>query len=187
MFDQGIWRELRPKTLSSGETHLFELLKKTALHANAEGTVTKYTSSLGRWIEFARVNSFNVFPASVIDVSLFISHLSATYKSSTGVQSSYCALKWVHEIAGVHNPMENKFLQNLVEVPKESMLNQSPKTPVSSEALEACCIKYQGCNALTVRRDISMSLLLFAGFFFRTMSLHTLALMMWLFATPICN
>ena len=165
MFNQGIWRELQQKTLSSGETHLFQLLKKTALYAKAEGTVTNYTSSLSRWTEFARVNSFNVFPASVIDVSLFISHLSATYKSSAVIQSSYCALKWVHEIAGVHNPMESKFLQNLVEGAKrEHAKPVSKKTPVTNEALEACSIKYQGCNTLTVRRDISMSLQLFAGF-----------------------
>ncbi len=165
MFDQGFWKELQQKTLSSGETHLFELLKKTALHAKAEGTVTNYTNSLRRWIEFARVKSFNVFPASVIDVSLFMSHLSTTYKSSSVIQSSYCALKWVHDLAGVHNPMENKFLQNLVEGAKrEHAKPVSKKSPVTSEALEECCIKYQGCNTLTVRRDISMALLLFAGF-----------------------
>ena len=130
-----------------------------------EGTVTNYTRSVGRWTEFARVNSFNVFPESVIDVSLFISHLSATYKSSAVIQSSYCALKRVHEIAGVHNPMESKFLQNLVEGAKrEHAKPVSKKTPVTNKALEACSIKCQGCNTLTVRRDISMSLQLFAGF-----------------------
>ena len=75
------------------------------------------------------------------------------------------ALKWVHDIAGVHNPMENKFLQNLVEGAKrEHARPVSKKAPVTSESLEACCIKYQGCSTLTVRRDISMALLLFAGF-----------------------
>ena len=40
----------------------------------------------------------------------------------------------------------------------------SKKAPVTNEALEAFCIKYHGCSTLTVRRDISMTLLLFAGF-----------------------
>ncbi|CAB4042153.1 DNA breaking rejoining enzymes superfamily, partial, partial [Paramuricea clavata] len=112
LFDQGFWKELQQKTLSSGETHLFELLKKTALHAKAEGTVTNYTNGLR-----------------------------------------------------IHNPMENKRLQNLVEGAKrEHAKPVSKKAPVTSEALEECCTKYQGCVTLTVRRDISMALLLFAGF-----------------------
>ena len=165
LFDQGVWKELQQKTASSGETSLFELLKKTALHAKADGTVINYTSSLRRWVEFARVKSFNVFPASVIDISLFISHLSTTYKSSSVIQSSYCALKWVHDLAGVPNPMENKFLQNLVEGAKrEHAKPVSKKAPVTSEVVEEFCIKYQGCDALVVRRDISMALLMFAGF-----------------------
>ena len=57
--------------------------------------------------------------------------------------------------------MENKFIQNLVEGAKKEHAKQvSKKAPVTSEALEECC----SCDTLTVRRDISVALLLFAEF-----------------------
>jgi hypothetical protein len=65
----------------------------------------------------------------------------------------------------VPNPTENKFRQNSVEGAKrEHAKPVSKKAPITSKALEECCIKRQGCDTLTVRRDISMALLLFAGF-----------------------
>ena len=94
---------------------MLAVLKKTALHSKADGTVVNYTYNLRRWVEFARFKGLNVFPASVIDVSLFIANLSATCKSSSVIQSSYCALKWVHDLAGVPNPMGNTFLKSLIE------------------------------------------------------------------------
>ena len=41
----------------------------------------------------------------------------------------------------------------------------SNKSPISKEGLTACCTKYEHSNELILRRDISMALLLFAGFF----------------------
>ena len=37
--------------------------------------------------------------------------------------------------------------------------------PISKDVLMACCEKYATCNELPIRRDISIALLLFAGFF----------------------
>ena len=92
MFDQGIWKILKHKASSSGEARLFESFKKTALHAKADGTVTSYTSNLRRWIELAGAKSFNVFPASVIDASLFISHLSDAYTNHNQLSNQVIAL-----------------------------------------------------------------------------------------------
>ena len=115
VFEQGFWKDLQQQALSLGEPSFLAVLKKTALLSEADGTVVNYTYNLRRWVEFARVKGLHVFPASVIDVSLFIAHLSTTCKSSSVIQSSYCALKWVHDLAGVPNPMGNTFLKNLIE------------------------------------------------------------------------
>lgn len=165
VFEQGFWKDLQQQALSLGEPSLLAVLKKTALLSKADGTVVNYTYNLRRWVEFARVKGLHVFPASVIDVSLFIAHLSTTCKSSSVIQSSYCALKWVHDLAGVPNPMGNTFLKSLIEGAKrEHAKPVSKKAPISSDALEECCLAHQSCDTLLVRRDISMALLLFSGF-----------------------
>lgn len=46
-----------------------------------------------------------------------------------------------------------------------SSIDQVIKTPSSKEVLTACCEKYATCHELPIRRDISIALLLFAGFF----------------------
>ena len=169
LFNQGIWAEIQERTKSSGSSHLLHLadvLKRAALAAKASGTVVNYSNSLKRWIDFAKSNSLVTFPATVVDIALFFSHLSSIGTSVSIVESNYCALKWVHDIAGVTNPMNSPFVKTVVEGAKRE--NAKPvvkKTPISQDALTACCNKYATSTALPIRRDISIALLLFAGFF----------------------
>ena len=60
--------------------------------------------------------------------------------------------------------MVSPFVRNVAEGAKRQ--NAKPiakKSPISPEALTACCAEYE--HSLLIRRDISMALLLFAGFF----------------------
>ena len=170
LFDQGLWKELQDRTRSGhGNIHftrLFEVLKQTALSSKACGTVVNYTSSLNRWIKFARDNNLVVFPVTIVDVALYFSYLSTSQVSASVIETSFCALKWIHDIAGVPNPMVSPFVRNVVEGAKRQ--NAKPvakKSPISPEALTACCAEYEHSRELPIRRDISMALLLFAGFF----------------------
>ena len=55
------------------------------------------------------------------------------------IESSYCALKWAHDFAGVPNPMSGTFVKKMVKGPKRQ--NNKPaakKSPISKEALSAC-------------------------------------------------
>lgn len=102
-----------------------------------------------------------MFPASVIDVSLFIAHLSATCKSSLLQLFNLVIVP----LNGYTNQMGNTFLKSLIEGAKrEHAKSVSKKAPVSSDALEECCLAHQSCDTLLVRRDISMALLMFSGF-----------------------
>ncbi|CAB4027397.1 Hypothetical predicted protein, partial [Paramuricea clavata] len=50
-------------------------------------------------------------------------------------------IKWAHDMAGVPNPMGNKFLQNVAEGAKrEHAKPVSKKTPITSKVLEECCM-----------------------------------------------
>lgn len=52
--------------------------------------------------------------------------------------------------------MVSSFVRNVVE---------GEKSLISPEALTACCNEYEHSRELPIRRDISMALLLFTGFF----------------------
>lgn len=73
------------------------------------------------------------------------------------IETSFCALKWVHEITEVPNPLIGPFVKNIVEGAKR--LNMKPV---------AWCTKYEHSTDLPIHvgRDIfSIVLLLFAGCF----------------------
>lgn len=169
LFSQGIWAEIQEQATSSGSAHLIHLagvLKRTTLAAKASGTVVNYSNSLKHWIEFSKDRNLVPFPATVVDVALFFSHLTSIGVSASVIETIYSALKWVHDIAGVTNPMTNPFVKTVVEGAKRA--NAKPvvkKTPISKDVLKACCEKYATCNELPIRRNISVALLLFAGFF----------------------
>ena len=62
--------------------------------------------------------------------------------------------------------MTNPFVKTVVEGTKRETAKPAvKKTPISKDVLTACCQKYASCNELPIRRDISIALLLFAGFF----------------------
>jgi len=67
---------------------------------------------------------------------LFFSHLSSIGTSASVIETSYSALKWVHDIAGVANPMVNPFVKTIIEGAKRE--NAKPvikKTPISKDPL----------------------------------------------------
>ena len=169
LFSQGIWAEIQEQATSSGSPHLIHLagvLKRTTLAAKASGTVVNYSNSLKHWIEFSKDRNLVPFPATVVDIALFFSHLTSIGVSASVIETIYSALKWVHDIGGVTNPMTNPFVKTVVEGAKRA--NAKPvvkKTPISKDVLKACCEKYATCNELPIRRNISVALLLFAGFF----------------------
>lgn len=97
---------------------------------------------------------------------MYFSYLSTSQVSASVIETCFCPLKWVHDIPGVPNPMVSPFVRNVVEVAKRQ--NAKPvtkKSPISPEALTACCNEYEHSRELPIRRDISMALLLLQGSF----------------------
>ena len=97
---------IQEQATSSGNAHLIRLadvLKRTILAAKASGTVVNYSNSLKRWIEFSKDRNLVPFPATVVDIALFFSHLTSIGVSVSVIETVYSALKWVRDIAGVAN------------------------------------------------------------------------------------
>ena len=62
--------------------------------------------------------------------------------------------------------MSSTFVINMAEGDKrQNAKPTSKKSPISKEALTVCCSKHEHSDELPIRRDISVALLLFAGFF----------------------
>ena len=60
--------------------------------------------------------------------------------SASVIETIYSALKWVHDIVGVANPMTNPFVKTVVEgVKRENANPVVKKAPISKDALTATC------------------------------------------------
>ena len=96
-------------------------------------TVVNYTSSLNRYVKFANNNKLVVFPVSVVDAALYFSHLATSQVSASVIESTYCALKWAHDFAGVPNPMSSAFVNTMVEgVKRQNAKATSKKSPITA-------------------------------------------------------
>lgn len=147
LFDQGPWKKLRDRTRSGhGDIHLtrlFEALKQTALSSKVCGPVVTYTSSLNRWIKFARDNNLVVFAVNVVDVALYFSYFSSSQVSAFVMDTGVCALKWIHDIV----LLVSHFVRNVVDGANRQ--NAKPvvkKSPIFPE--------YEHFRELPIRRDI---------------------------------
>ena len=172
LFSQGIWADIQEQATSSGSAHLIRLadvLKRTILAAKASGTVV----NLKRWIEFSKDRNLVPFPATVVDIALFFSHLTSIGVSVSVIETVYSALKWVHDIACVANPVTNPFVKTVVEGAKRE--NAKPvvkKIPISKDVLTACCEKYATCNELPNTERYFYCIVVICGVFFGSVNLQ---------------
>ena len=148
IFSHGPWIEIQERAKADvHQSTLFENLKRTALLAKAIGTVTNYSNYLNCRIEFAHSKKLVVFPVSIVDAALYFNHLSTSQFSASTIESIYCALKWVHDIAGISNPISSPFVTSIVDgVKRQKAKPVVKKSPITKEALIACCIKYEHCH-----------------------------------------
>ena len=74
-----------------------------------------------------------MFPVSVVDAALYFSHLTTSQVSASVIESTYCALKWAHDFAGVPNPMSSAFVNTMVEgVKRQNAKATSKKSPITA-------------------------------------------------------
>ena len=85
--------------------------------------------------------------------------------SSAGVIStSVFALKWAHNMNGLGDPTENRFVKNLHESAKRLRSTKTvKKDALTSDMLVELCDMFSGNSDLLVLRDLSMILIGFAG------------------------
>ena len=96
-------------------------LIKHCLHSRAHSTISKYIREVNLFFKFQTQNNIKVsLPASITDVSIYLSHLVDKHKVSVAAMA-HAALKWVHSILPIdNNPLDASICKNLVEAEKRS-------------------------------------------------------------------
>ena len=147
---------------------LAEALPDALLRSKVAGTVTTYTYYLRLWKEFAMKNKLLIFPATSMDISLFLLDLMNTKQSSSVVIQCYYALKWVHSLVTDFisvDPTQNSLVSSIVNTAKRCLGKPVVhKQAVDASVVKDFCVKYADSKDIVIRRDVAMCLLMFSGF-----------------------
>ena len=161
-------RSIWDKVDSLEEPQLKELgskMLKDILGAKAGSTTIKYRQAFDCWENFAVAQGLCSLPASVLDFSLYLTHLSETRANLGCIMSPVYGVKWAHDCADLYSPTESNFVKNLLNAYKRRFSQPvARKEPILSEKLIDIAKEYYESSDLTIIRDVTMAILLFAGF-----------------------
>ncbi|XP_030844181.1 uncharacterized protein LOC115925113 [Strongylocentrotus purpuratus] len=108
-------------------------LPSLLMTAKASSTTKQYLHSWKRWEDWATSKKgVSVFPVQSFHLFLYISHLATTGMKSLA-DSATAAIKWVHNLAGLHSPTDNPMvklaLQGFKRATSSPTLRKHPITP----------------------------------------------------------
>jgi hypothetical protein len=108
----------------------------------------------------------SVLPCSELHIALYLQHLTEISKHHSTVESAFYRIKWVHDMAGLHNPCKSDLLRNIVESAKR-MLSRTikKKEPVSSDLMKMLFQRFDTCDStLKDLRLLGVCSLCYTGF-----------------------
>ena len=144
---------------------LREKLFQDVFKSKADGTSVKYYNSFCQWKTFASDKKFCILPASVLDFALYLTHLAETRGNLSCITSAVYGVNWAHDLADLKSPTGSKFIVNLLSAYKRRFAKKvSRKEPINSGILVQVASEHRNSDDLLVVRDITMALLLYAGF-----------------------
>ncbi|XP_006814637.1 uncharacterized protein LOC102809402 [Saccoglossus kowalevskii] len=167
MFKLGVWKDLRT---NKEHAHLVSTLESISLASRADSTAKSYLNAFKRWAEFAKGCGFQVFPANLSHVSLYLTSLIEgaihSQKTKQCVESACYSIQWMHSLAGLPSPTQHPFIKNIVES-SIRLLGKPPikKEPVTASILCSLVELLKHSASLKDIRDLCLCLLAFAGFF----------------------
>ena len=154
------------------DTKLSELagdLPGYCLQSKALNTQRKYRYAFDAWCNWCKTFSnqqIQALPASDYYVSLYIVHLSKTFKSSSKINEAVYAISWAHKLAGFSDPCQSFLVKSVKEGGLRSTAQPvCKKEPITPEILKSLVSIFGTKNSsLADLRIASMCLLSFAGF-----------------------
>jgi hypothetical protein len=85
------------------------------LQSKAVNTRRSYGSAFNKWCKWYVPYNISTLPASDVNVSLYIMHLSKFKKSTSTINEAFYAISWAHNIAGVVNPCNSELVSFVKE------------------------------------------------------------------------
>jgi hypothetical protein len=79
-----------------------------------------YGSAFNKWCKWYVPYNISTLPASDVNVSLYLMHLSKFKKSTSTINEAFYAISWAHNIAGVVNPCNSEY--HLLKAPSYDLL-----------------------------------------------------------------
>ncbi|VDI24493.1 Hypothetical predicted protein [Mytilus galloprovincialis] len=164
-------------TTDSPLYQLYPKMCKLLLGSRSDNTIKSYFYAFRRWEQYITKLGFAALPAQPIHIALYFTHLLDQGSTFHPIDNAKYGIKWAHEINGLTDPTENSFVSSIQEAAKRTAYKTvTKKEPVttSTDMLIQLCEKYSDSEDLLIVRDLTMTLLGFAGFFLRYDELSSL-------------
>ncbi|VDI56804.1 Hypothetical predicted protein [Mytilus galloprovincialis] len=138
---------------------------KLLLGSRSDNTIKSYFYAFRRWEQYITKLGFAALPAQPIHIALYFTHLLDQGSTFHPIDNAKYGIKWAHEINGLTDPTENSFVSSIQEAAKRTAYKTvTKKEPVTTDMLIQLCEKYSDSEDLLIVRDLTMTLLGFAGF-----------------------
>ena len=125
------------------------------------------SSRVKKFFNWSRKNGITVdLPYDSIVAAMYLLEFSKQTESSASVVLAYSALKWLHTLFPMNNPLENDLCRNIVESANRSKNKPiTKKTPITADIIKQIIDKYAtpGSN-LKDLRIATICTVGFAGF-----------------------
>lgn len=156
-------REL-PDMMAGGVHLLPELLQQS----RAKSTNKKYECAFLRFHKWAIHNGLggrDTLPASVFPVAIYLASLIQTVNSPSPVIAAFYAIKWFHDINGLHSPTDSKLVSNVLEAAKRKLSKPSvKKEPITIDQISNMYTRLYSNGNIKSQRIICAVLVGFSAF-----------------------
>ena len=164
-FCSGFWRD----QVTPGDRFtqgLTDRLKTSVLSFKAYSTSSQYHRAFSKWKEFAVCKLNETFFLLTFHVALYLQHLIEQAQSPSVINSAFCGIKWVHDMAGVPSPTDNSVVENVRSAAKRILGTAAVnrKEPISSDLIRKIASQANLDNPVDLC-NVTIYVLCFTGFF----------------------
>ena len=119
---------------------LAESLVSIVLQSKAPATVKKYAGAFSRWKRWANSKldiHVAAFPAKPFQLTLYMSFLMKSARTSAPVYEAVNSLSWVHALAVVEDPTDHPLVKQVLAGAKCILVHKTvKKEPITAEILQ---------------------------------------------------
>ena len=138
-----------------------------ALFSRANSSVKKYITQYRSFRDYLRSKGRSlVLPCDNLLLSEYFSFLFETKRSYAVLLSTFCALKWIHELIPYGpqgNPVDTGLSRNIVQASKRVFKNPvSKKEPITPDMIHRICSRF--AHDGSVVSDLRTALIFVLGF-----------------------